>query len=242
MLGSRVCERASGRGRQWVRKRGSGARRRLADDRSSHEDVAELAVVNLSVLVCVDECDELVGLFGGQLLSARHEHGAQLGGVDLAVAVLVQHAERVDDVGDAEARVLEPRHDAHKVLEAHVGAAERGQLGLGRVVAQRAHRGAQRRRRDRVGRARRVDEEREGLAQLGELLRARGGRRRRHAGRRRGGRGGPGRPGGGQRRSSGALAAARATVAARCARLLMMGGRARQSFRMAASTISKSRR
>merc|ERR1719181_1347302 len=140
-----------------------------------HHDLDELLVVDLAVTVNVRLADHLVDLLVGELLAEVGHDVAKLSRRDEAVAVLVEDAEGLLELLLG-VRVLHlAGHQGAELREVN-GAVAVGidlvdhvlQLRLGRVLAERAHDGAELLGGDRAVTV--LVEEGEGLLELGDLL------------------------------------------------------------------------
>ncbi|RUS78963.1 hypothetical protein EGW08_013265, partial [Elysia chlorotica] len=108
-------------------------------------------VVDLSVSVCVGFPDHLVHLLVREFLAQVGHHVPELGGRDETVAVLVKHPERFPQLLLGVSILHLPRHHGqelreidHRQLTISVNLVDHVlQLGLRRVLAQRAHHSSQ---------------------------------------------------------------------------------------------------
>mmetsp|Transcript_7993 Transcript_7993/g.18713 ORF Transcript_7993/g.18713 Transcript_7993/m.18713 type:complete len:210 (+) Transcript_7993:141-770(+) len=140
-----------------------------------HHDLDELLVVDLTIAVNVCLAEHLIDFLVGELLAEVCHDVAELGRRDEAVAILVEHTERLLQLLLRISVLHLARHQRAELWEVNCAVAVSVdlvdhvlQLSLGRVLAERAHHGAELLGGD--GAIAVLVEQGEGLLELGDLL------------------------------------------------------------------------
>ena len=120
-----TAELATKKGRQVFQEKNRGVTPSVAapgvthpSDATARTQASETFVVDESVAVDVRLANHLFDLVVGQLLAERHHYLTKLAGRDVAVAVLVEHLERLAQLDLLVLRRLHlPQHHRHELVE-----------------------------------------------------------------------------------------------------------------------------